>query len=88
MDAFSLLQKNSDVAIGAAGGVILGPIINSKLEQMLSFGSYSSAIIPIAVAYLTLFTVGKTHSGMAVPFAAVELAYGLSEIIPAGSISI
>ena len=82
MDALTLLQKNTDIVFGAAGGVLLGPTINRKLGETLNFGQYSGAIIPIGVAFLTLMVGGKARPDMAVAFAAVELSYGLAAIFP------
>lgn len=77
------LSKHSDIVVGTAAGVLLGPIALAQLESMFDLGQYEGLIVRVGVAVGALYVFGKSKPQGAVAFATVMLASALATFLPA-----
>jgi len=82
MTMFNVLRKNSDVAIGAIGGVIAAPFVLPKVATMVDLGQYTGLVWSLGIAAGVLALGGKARPEMAVAFSSVFLAHAIAAVFP------
>lgn len=78
----NLMGKHSDIVVGAAGSVIVGPPVVRFVDGLVEIGEVGNVVMPLVVGLLALFLAGKRHPAAAVAFASVQVGQAIAEAFP------
>lgn len=77
-----MVMQNTDILIGAAGSVVIGPRLVTMAGGLVDLGEIGAIIMPLVVGAVALLVAGKAVPRGAVAFAAVQLGQAVAEAVP------